>query len=134
MRGVVRHKPIQGELQSQIMAALWRIERGTVESVRGALPHRYQGAYTTVQTVLNRLAEHGMLVREKEGKTFVYAPRFSEGEYISRSIQSTLAGASSQARQVAIAQLVAGLEGEELSDLQRLARAAEGAPRVRRKG
>ncbi len=45
--------PIQGELQAQIMSALWRLEAGTVEQVRSALPTRYRSAYTTVQTVLN---------------------------------------------------------------------------------
>ena len=34
-------------------------DAGTVEQVRGELPPRYQGAYNTVQTVLNRLAERG---------------------------------------------------------------------------
>ena len=114
--------PIQGELQTQIMAALWRLETGTVEQVRRALPSRYRGAYTTVQTVLNRLAERGMLTRRKERNTFVYVPRFSEAEYLSKSIEATLAGASSEARQVALAQLVGGLERKQLSELQKLAK------------
>ena len=49
--------PLQGELQTQIMAAIWRLDEGTVEQVRQALPSHHQGAYNTVQTVLNRLAE-----------------------------------------------------------------------------
>ncbi len=114
--------PIQGELQVQIMSVLWRVGEGSVERVRSGLPSRYRGAYTTVQTVLNRLAERGMLARRKEGNTFVYIPRFTEAEYLSRSIEQTLAGASSEARQVALAQLVGGLERRELSDLQKLAK------------
>ena len=114
--------PIQGELQTQIMAVLWRTGEGTVEQVRSGLPPRYRGAYTTVQTVLNRLAERGMLAREKDGKVFVYRPAISEADYVARSIERTLAGASSQARQAALAQLLGGIDGGELSDLQRLAR------------
>ena len=114
--------PISGELQTQIMAVLWRIGDGTVEQVRSGLPSRYRGAYTTVQTVLNRLAERGMLKREKAGKGFVYRPAVSESDYVARSIERTLAGASSQARQAALAQLVGGIDSGELSDLQRLAR------------
>lgn len=57
--------PIQGELQAQVMAALWRLGSGTVDQVRDALPARYRSAYTTVQTVLNRLAERGLLDRER---------------------------------------------------------------------
>lgn len=114
--------PIQGELQVQIMAVLWRLEEGTVEQVRSALPRRYRGAYTTVQTVLNRLVERGMLTRRKEGTTFVYVPSFSEAEYLSKSIEHTLSGASSEARQVALAQLVGGLERKQITELQKLAK------------
>ena len=52
---------IQGELQVQVMAALWRLSAGTVEQVREELPPRYQGAYNTIQTVLNRLVGRGLL-------------------------------------------------------------------------
>jgi len=47
--------PLQGELQTQIMSAVWRLEEGTVEQIRRALPEANQGAYNTVQTVLFRL-------------------------------------------------------------------------------
>ena len=116
--------PIQGELQGQVMAALWRLGSGTVEQVRQALPSRYRGAYTTVQTVLNRLAERGLLERERDGRNIVYQPRFTEAEYLSRSIEHTLAGASSEARQAALARLIGGLRKDELGEVQKLARKA----------
>ena len=112
---------IQGELQAQIMAALWRLEAGTVEQVRSALPSRYRGAYTTVQTVLNRLAERGLLTRKRSGNALVYAPKVTEAEYLSRSIERTLATASADARQAALAQLIGTMGKAELSELQRLA-------------
>ena len=114
-----------GELQGQIMPALWRLESGTVEQVRAALPRRYRGAYTTVQTVLNRLAERGLVLREKSGQAIVYRPRLSEAEYLSRSIEHTLAGASTDARQSALAQLIGGLAIDELGELQELAQTIE---------
>lgn len=103
------------------MPVLWRLESGTVEQVRSALPERYRSAYTTVQTVLNRLAERGLLSRERHGNVIVYRPRLTEAEYLSRSIGRSLAGASQEARRVVLAQLVGGLDGEELSELRRLA-------------
>lgn len=118
---------IQGELQAQVMAALWRLGEGTVEQVRAELPPRYQGAYNTVQTILNRLAERGLLDREREGRTFVYRPKLTEAEYLSGSIRRTLAGASSEARQAALASIIGGLRPEELSELEELAREAREA-------
>ncbi|HEX7300790.1 MAG TPA: BlaI/MecI/CopY family transcriptional regulator [Solirubrobacteraceae bacterium] len=113
--------PLQGELQTQIMAAVWRLQDGTVEQVRQALPSQHQGAYNTVQTVLNRLAERGLLNRRREGHVIVYAPRISEAEYLSRSMEHTLRRASSEARQVALAQLIGSLPRDEAAELGRLA-------------
>lgn len=119
-------QPLQGELQGQIMAGLWRLGEGSVEEVRSALPSRYRSAYTTVQTVLNRLAERGLLERRKDGRNFVYRPLLTEAEYVSQLIQGTLAGASADARQAALASLVGTMGKTEISELQRLAKRAEG--------
>lgn len=104
------------------MNALWRLGDGTVPQVRAALPARYRSAYTTVQTVLNRLAERGLLKRTKSGKQIVYTPGLTEAAYLSRSIESTLAGASTEARQAVLASLVGQLDKAELSELQALAK------------
>ena len=125
--------PIQGELQAQAMAALWRLGAGTVEQVRSALPPRYQGAYTTVQTVLNRLADRKLLDRLREGRGIVYRPRVTEAEYFSSAMRHALSGASADARQAALAELLGSLSDAEASEVMRLADAAEAARKVRRK-
>ncbi len=107
------------------MAALWQLGEGTVGQVRAALPHGRRGAYTTVQTVLNRLADRGLLSRTKGGNALVYCPTLSEDEYVSQSIERTLSGASTEARQLALAQLVGNIDGVELRDLKRLAKEIE---------
>jgi predicted transcriptional regulator len=114
--------PIQGELQTQVMATLWRLEAGTVEQVRAALPPRYRAAYNTIQTVLNRLAVRGMVDRHKVGNAYEYRPGLSEGEYLSRTITQTLAGASIDGRRIALARLIGRLDEGELSELRELAR------------
>lgn len=114
--------PITGELQTQVMATVWRLGNATVEDVRRGLPSRYRGAYTTVQTVLNRLAERGLLSRQKAGSAIEYRPLVSEADYVTRSISQTLAGASMDARQAALARLIGDLGKDEVSELQRLAR------------
>jgi predicted transcriptional regulator len=116
---------IQGELQEQIMAVLWRIGSGNVEQVRKALPARYRGAYTTIQTVLNRLAERGLLARDRSGSVIVYAPLLTEAEYVSQELRRTLDAASAAARQTALAQLVGELGEGDASELRRLEREAQ---------
>jgi predicted transcriptional regulator len=78
-----------------------------------------------VQTVLNRLAERGMLIREREGRGLVYIAHVTEAEYLSGTIRRTLAGASSDARQAALASIIGGLDPSELSELQELAERAD---------
>lgn len=106
------------------MGVLWRSGPATVEQVRSSLPSRYRGAYTTVQTVLNRLAQRGLLNRERSGQAMVYSPSISEAEYVSREVRRTLSSASTAARQAALAQLVGEFE-DDADELAELARKAE---------
>ena len=87
------------------MAVMWKIGEGTVADVRAALPAESRGAYTTIQTVLNRLAERNLLDREMVGNTITYRTRVTEADYLTSSLRRTLAGASEEARSVAIARL-----------------------------
>lgn len=112
--------PVHGEIQKELMATLWKLGAGTVEDVRAALPGRYRGAYTTVQTLLNRLAERGLLSRERDGRAIVYRARITEAEYLSQSIRQVLVAASPSARGAALALLLEDLAPDELSELQRL--------------
>lgn len=113
--------PIQGSLQEQVMRVMWRLDRGSVEQVRKALPKRSRRAYTTIQTVLNRLAERGLLGREREGNVIFYSALVSEADYISGSLSRTLSGASDEARRAALANLVGDLDPAELGEIRELA-------------
>src|SRR5687767_5064072 len=97
--------PIRGELQAQLMSALWRLNGGTVQQVRSELPLRYQSAYTTIQTVLNRLSERGLLSRRTLGTAIEYRLRISEADYLSKAVARTLAGTSIEVRRAVLAQL-----------------------------
>lgn len=118
-------RPIQGDLQSQVMSAMWRLEAATVEQVRAALPPRSRGAYTTVQTVLNRLADRKLLTRHKIGNVIEYRTAIAEADHLSQTIAQRLAAASSDARQTALARLLGELSPSELSSLRRRARRSE---------
>ena len=112
------------------MRVLWRLEGGAVEDIRQGLPPKHRGAYNTVQTVLNRLVDRGLLSREKKGKAFYYAPTVSEAEYVAQSLDQTLSGASAEARRLALANLVGGIDPSEMREITSL---AETIGRKRRK-
>lgn len=117
-----RVAPVMGELQAQIITVLWRLEAGTVEQVRKALPPRCRGAHTTVRAALNRLVEHGFLTRERDGRAFVYRANITEPQYLACTIQRTLAAASPDARQTVLAQLISDLPDRDRADMLRLSR------------
>jgi predicted transcriptional regulator len=111
----------RGDLQAEVMAAVWKLGEAKVDDVRAEQPRRRRSAYTTVQTVMNRLVERGLLERERRGSAFVYQATLDEGDHLARSIGGRLAEASPDARREALVNLVDGLEGGELDEIARYA-------------
>jgi predicted transcriptional regulator len=112
---------LRGDLQEDVMRIVWRLGEGTVDDVRAAQPKRRRCAYTTIQTVLNRLLERGFLERERRGKAFVYRAAYDESELLARAIEQRLSGASLDARRAVLLNLVEELDPDELDDVARLA-------------
>src|SRR3954470_2731276 len=71
-----------GELETAVMEEIWRRGEATVREVHDALPR--ERAYTTVMTVMTRLCDKEMLVRERRGRSDVYRPTESRGEWAAR--------------------------------------------------
>ena len=70
-----------GPLEAEAMAVLWQADAPL--SVREVVDRLNAGraaplAYTTVMTVLSRLAGKGILVREQQGRGFVYTPAVAD--------------------------------------------------------
>ena len=70
----------------------------------------------------------GLLERQRSGSAFVYRPAISEAEHLTRSMRQSLAGASTDARETALAQLIGAMEEDELAALRER---AEQLPRRR---
>lgn len=107
----------RGDLQAEVMAAIWRLGRASVEEVRSQQPRRRRSAYTTVQTVMNRLVERGLLVRRKAGNAYLYEAEYDEPTYLARTIGDRLAAASPDVRRMALANLVEALEPGERDEV-----------------
>ena len=108
---------LRGSLQADVMRAMWRLDEATVDDVRATLPRSRRVAYTTIQTVMNRLFDRGLLNRKRRGKAFVYRARYPESELVARAMRERLKGASADARTPALLSLIEGLKGEELDEL-----------------
>ena len=61
-------------LELLCLRALWSLGEGNVRHVQEAIAGTRTLAYTTVMTLLERLARKGVLTRRKVGRAFVYVP------------------------------------------------------------
>lgn len=59
-------------LELQCMKALWALGEATVKELRARLLPERPLAYTTVMTVMDRLARKGVVERRKQGRAHVY--------------------------------------------------------------
>jgi predicted transcriptional regulator len=112
---------VRGELQAKVMAAVWKLGEASVEDVRSSQPPKARSAYTTLQTVMNRLVDRGLLSRERRGKAFVYRARYMESEHLARAIGDRLADASPDTRKAAVVSLVDLLDADEVDAVARYA-------------
>jgi len=59
-----------GELELSVLKAIQELKQASVKEVQNHIGSRDQ--YTTIMTVMSRLADKGVLQREKEGRQYVY--------------------------------------------------------------
>ncbi|MCW6004542.1 BlaI/MecI/CopY family transcriptional regulator [Micromonospora sp. CPCC 205371] len=104
-----------GELERAVMDVLWdRRTPLTVREVAESLLDR-ELAYTTVMTVLDRLAGKGMVERERAGRAWSYRPAASREAYIAQLMLDALDLAGSRdAALVRFARSVSGTEADVL--------------------
>lgn len=62
-----------GERELDIMQALWKLKKATVSEVQKALGEQGEDiAYTTIQTMLNRLETKKLVARDESERTHLY--------------------------------------------------------------
>ncbi len=65
-------QPTPGELE--VLKVLWQEGPSTVREVLARLNRRRRRAYTSVMSLLNVMADKGLLDRQPQGRAFVYRP------------------------------------------------------------
>ena len=120
MDGVIRRGASLGELERTIMDVLWDSDSDGPMSVREvltALPER-RPAYTTVMTVLSRLAGKGFVERTRDGRAWRYSPVDSREQLTSRAMRDPLLDLPHSEQQSAILHFIEGASADELEVLK----------------
>ena len=118
-KGVER---LLGDLELAIMRAAWSRESVTVRDVLEALARKRPLAYTTVMTVMGRLADKRLLLAEKRGKSYLYRATRTREEFEAQTAGEMVYSLISDfGEEIAISQFVKQLSETDPGQLVRLA-------------
>jgi BlaI family transcriptional regulator, penicillinase repressor len=73
-------------LELDCMSRLWALGEATVRQIRDNLAATRPRAYTTILTIMDRLAHKGFVTRRKTGRAFLYLPNLTLDEARRRAI------------------------------------------------
>ena len=89
---MVRDKNVKlTKFELEIMEHLWKLGTASVREIQEFLPEKKRPAYTTVQTIVNRLEEKGAVRRLKKiGNAFIFEPLVTQNAAHRRLINELL--------------------------------------------
>ena len=106
----------RGALEQQVMVLLWRADEPlTVAEVQELLARDRDLAYTTVMTVLDRLAKKGLARRERRGRAWCYEPADPQSVVLAREMADLLRNVPAEVRDEALRLLAESLSSSSLA-------------------
>lgn len=118
-------RQVLGELEAEIMECMWELGSASVRDVHVCLAEKREIAYTTVMTVMSRLAEKGMLERRQEGRAYLYAPVETRDAFCTNVVRRVMDGLFGGAGRPVLAHFVENLTEADSAELDGLARLIE---------
>jgi predicted transcriptional regulator len=112
-----------GDLERAVMDQVWgAADDGrapvSVRDVHAALSPTRDLAYTTVMTVMGRLADAGLLTQERSGRAYLYAAAGSREELTASTMLDQLHGMEAQDRRLAMLHFLGDASADEIADLK----------------
>lgn len=112
-----RSRRAAGELESDVLAALWSMpDPGSVAQVHQALGASL--AVNTVQTILTRLFDKGLVLRELSGRAHLYRPARGQADLAAEQMRALLDGGVDH--RAVLQHFVTGLNTDDAAQLRAL--------------
>jgi BlaI family transcriptional regulator, penicillinase repressor len=92
-------------LELACMNTLWPMGQGTVREIRDRLAPRRPRAYTTIMTIMDRLARKGIVERRKVGRAYMYRPNLSAEEARVHALDQVIENFFAGSKEALLAQL-----------------------------
>lgn len=122
-------RQVLGELEADIMEYIWEHGACTVKTVHNHLIKERELAYTTVMTVMSRLAEKDMLQREQIGNAYRYQATISSDKFAQKIVSEvldSLLGSFGEQTLSHFASHIGRVDEERLSELEKAIRRKRG--------
>ena len=108
-----------GDLEMAIMQVMWAGDRPyVVREVREWMQYGRPLAYTTVMTVMGRLADAGLLIQERSGRAYRYSAAGSREELTATTMLDQLHGMGATDRRSAMLHFLGDASPDEIADLK----------------
>ncbi|MHB1390740.1 MAG: BlaI/MecI/CopY family transcriptional regulator [Thermoleophilia bacterium] len=118
-------RQVLGDLEADIMELCWKVENCSVRGIHDQLAADRKIAYTTVMTVMSRLAEKGLLQRQQHGRAYLYTPACSRDEFCSDTISTVMQGLIAGFGEPVLAHFVDTIKAQDEAQLDELLRLIE---------
>jgi BlaI family transcriptional regulator, penicillinase repressor len=92
-------------LELDCMNTLWPMGQGTVREIRDGLAIRRPRAYTTIMTIMDRLARKGVVERRKVGRAYIYVPNLSAEDARTQALGQVIENFFGGSKEALLAQL-----------------------------
>lgn len=119
-----------GDLERAVMDVLWADESASwsVREVHEALATDRDIAYTTVMTVLDRLAKKDLVEQRREGRAYRYRAAAGRGAMTAGLMREALSEFAEDDRRTALVAFVGESSADDLAALREALDALEGRP------
>ncbi len=106
----------------EVMKVVWKTKTCTAQEIIDDLANSSSWGPTTIKTLLNRLLRKGALRFEKNGKSYLYSPAWTEEQYRGQEAESFLDRVFDGALSPMLAHFVRTrkLSKKELHELERI--------------
>ncbi|MFA6001941.1 MAG: BlaI/MecI/CopY family transcriptional regulator [Thermoleophilia bacterium] len=118
-------RQVLGDLEADIMELLWKDNPASVRQIHENLAKKRTIAYTTVMTVMTRLAEKGLLKREQHGRAYLYVPTQNREDFCSDAIGTVMQGLLGGFGEPVLSQFVDTVDAHDTAKLDELVRLIE---------
>ncbi len=128
LRGYQPGKPglekVLGSLESEIMDVIWqKNEEVTVRDVLEAVTRQRELAYTTVMTIMGRLAAKKLLIKRKIGNAFYFKAALSREEFTGQVVGGMIDDLLADFSDAALSHFVRRVGEKDRSVLEKLEQA-----------